>query len=77
MNRTKQLLIAFILGQVLQLAIHWLGELLVSGSVLLVCAVVGVLVGAAFYVGVLLANHEQNTTNLSLEEVFGDETAAH
>lgn len=77
MNRTKQLLIAFILGQALQLAIHWLGELVVSGRVLLVCAIVGALVSVAFYVGILLANHEQNTANLSLEEVFSDETPAH
>lgn len=73
MSRTNQILLAFVLGQVLQVVLHGLGEKLVSANPLLVCIIVGLLVTAAFYVGVLLANREQNDTNLPLEEVFGDE----
>lgn len=73
MNRIHQILIAFILGQALQLALHCLGNKIASTNPLLICIVVGILVAIAFYIGVSLATREQNVTNLPLEEVFGDE----
>lgn len=73
MSHTNQILLAFVLGQVLQVVLHGLGEKLVSANPLLVCIIVGLLVTTAFYIGVLLANREQSGMNFPLEEVFGDE----
>lgn len=73
MSRTNQILLAFIFGQALQLVLHGLGDKLVTVNPLLACLVVGLLVTAALYLGSLLANHEQDETNMTIEEVFGDE----
>lgn len=73
MTRTYQILLAFLLGQVLQVVLHGFVDKLVATNPLIVCIVVGLLVTSAFYIGVLLANREQDETNMTIEEVFGDE----
>lgn len=73
MNRTTQILLAFVLGQVLQLILQALSSKLVSANPLVVCIIIGVLVTLAFCVGITLANREQEETNTAIKEVFGDE----
>lgn len=76
MTRTYQILLAFLLGQVLQVVLHGFVDKLVSTNPLVVCIVVGLLVTSAFYVGILLANREQDETDAAVREVFADEIEA-
>ncbi len=70
------IIVAFIVGQLLQLVLNFIGSMLCPMYELVICLIAGLLIIAAAYCGLMLGLRTPLEDNANAQEVFEDEDTA-